>query len=162
MPEDDHLQHNVNTWDHLVDHLRLAVRLRMERRAHAHFHPRHPKEIAPDMTSEHRVTVADDRHGKPVKADDVVEEGTRHGCRDVGVAERNELRVLGSTIVRMTDLPPTLGRASMKSIEMSAQTCEGTSRGCSSPAGRSVSVLLRWHVTQDRTQSRTSAQSPGM
>ena len=41
-----------------------------------------------------------------------------------------------STTVRMTDIPPTLGRPSTKSIEMSAHTCEGTSRGWSSPAGR--------------------------
>jgi hypothetical protein len=38
-----------------------------------------------------------------------------------------------STTVRMTDLPPTLGSPSMKSIEMSAQTWDGTSRCCSSP-----------------------------
>ena len=67
-----------------------------------------------------------------------------------------------STTVRMTDLPPTLGSPSMKSIEISAHTCEGTSRGCRRPAGRNVSVLLRWHVTHERTQSCTNARSPGI
>jgi hypothetical protein len=45
---------------------------------------------------------------------------------------------------------------------MSAQTWEGTSRGCSSPAGYNASVLLCWHVVQERTKSRTSALSRGM
>jgi hypothetical protein len=67
-----------------------------------------------------------------------------------------------STTVRMTDLPPTLGSPSMKSIEMSAQTWDGTSRGYSSPAGDMVDVLLRWHVVQLLTQSATRARSPGM
>ena len=58
-----------------------------------------------------------------------------------------------STTVRMTDLPPTLGSPSMKSIEMSAHTWDGTSRGCSSPAGCNVSVLFFWQVVQERTQS---------
>jgi hypothetical protein len=64
--------------------------------------------------------------------------------------------------VRMTDLPPTLGSPSMKFIEMSAQTWEGTSRGYSSPAGDKAGVLLRWHMVQLRTQSTTRARSPGM
>ena len=66
-----------------------------------------------------------------------------------------------STTVRMTDFPPTLGRPSTKSIEMSAHTWAGTSRGWSSPAGRCVDVLLRWHVGQARTNSCTSRLSWG-
>jgi hypothetical protein len=40
-----------------------------------------------------------------------------------------------STTVRMTDLPLTFGKPSMKSIAMSAQTADGTSRDWSRPAG---------------------------
>jgi hypothetical protein len=49
-----------------------------------------------------------------------------------------------STTMRITDLPATLGRPSMKSMEMSAHTWAGTSSGCRSPAGRCASVLLHW------------------
>jgi hypothetical protein len=66
-----------------------------------------------------------------------------------------------STTVRMTDFPWTLGSPSMKSIEMSAHTWDGTSSGCSRPAGGNVSVLFRWQVAQDRTQSWTRARSCG-
>jgi len=34
-----------------------------------------------------------------------------------------------STTVKMTDFPPTLGSPSMKSIEISAHTWDGTGRG---------------------------------
>jgi hypothetical protein len=67
-----------------------------------------------------------------------------------------------STTVRIKGLPPTLGSPSMKSMEMSAHTWDNTSRGCSSPASGKVMVLLRWHVTQDRTQSATRDRSPRM
>jgi hypothetical protein len=56
-----------------------------------------------------------------------------------------------STTVRINERPWTLGIPSMKSMEMSAQTWEGSSRGCSKPAGWSVWVLLRWHVVHVRT-----------
>lgn len=52
-----------------------------------------------------------------MKADDDVEEGLGDGCRLVGVAERNEVRMeKRSTIVRITDLPLTLGKPSMKFV----------------------------------------------
>lgn len=47
-----------------------------------------------------------------------------------------------STTVRITLLPFTLGSPSTKSIAMSAQTCDGTSRGWSRPAGCSAFVLF--------------------
>jgi hypothetical protein len=40
-----------------------------------------------------------------------------------------------STAVRMTLLPLNLGIPSMKSIDMSSQTCDGTARGCRRPTG---------------------------
>lgn len=40
-----------------------------------------------------------------------------------------------STTVRMTLLPLNLGIPSMKSIDMSAQTCDGTARGCRRSTG---------------------------
>jgi hypothetical protein len=65
------------------------------------------------------------------------------------VAEGDEVCVFGKPINHRqeTDLPCTFGRLSTKSMEMSAHTCEGTSRGCSSPAGCVAGVLLRWHVS---------------
>jgi hypothetical protein len=38
----------------------------------------------------------------------------------------------------------------------------GTSRGCNSPASCVISVLLRWQVVQERTQSWTNTRSRGM
>jgi hypothetical protein len=116
------------------------------------------------VTHEHRIMVNDDGQRKPVEADDAVKEGPGHRRGCIGVTEGDEVRVLGEAVnhVRMTDLPPTLGRPSMKSMEISAHTCEGTSSGCSIPVGHSVSILFCWHVTHDCTQSRTSAPSPGM
>ena len=67
-----------------------------------------------------------------------------------------------STTVKMTLLPWTLGKCSMKSIEMSDHTWVGTSSGCSKPAGCRASVLFRWHVVQDRTKLRTTVLSVSM
>ena len=83
---------------HLVDHLGFPVVLWMECRTQAQFYARHLKKIAPDMTSEHRVTVAGDRRGKPVEADDTVEEGPGHGRRRVGMTERDEVSILGEAV----------------------------------------------------------------
>jgi hypothetical protein len=52
--------------NHLVDHLRLAVRLWMESGTHAKLDARHLEEVPPHMSGEHRVPVADDGEGKPV------------------------------------------------------------------------------------------------
>jgi hypothetical protein len=51
-----------------------------------------------------------------------------------------------STTVRITDLPATFGRHSMKSMEMFAHPWEGTSSGCRRPTSWRVLVLLCWHV----------------
>jgi hypothetical protein len=67
-----------------------------------------------------------------------------------------------STTVRITERPWTLGSPSMKSMEMSAQTWEGTSRGCSRPASWNVWVWLCWHVTHVCTWSWTRRLSCGM
>jgi hypothetical protein len=56
-----------------------------------------------------------------------------------------------STTVSKTLLPCTLGSASIKSIEISAHTQDGTGNGWRRPAGCSASVLLRWQVEQART-----------
>jgi hypothetical protein len=60
-----------------------------------------------------------------VEPNDAVEEGAGDRRRHVRVAHLEKQ----STTVRMTDFLWTLGRPSMKSMEMSAHTCEGTSRG---------------------------------
>jgi hypothetical protein len=63
--------------------------------------------------------------------------------------------VLGEAVDHYEDdrLAAHLGKALMKSMEISAHTCDGTSSGCNTPAGHRVSVLLRWHVSHERTQS---------
>jgi hypothetical protein len=75
----------------------------VECHAEPEFHPRHPEEIPPDMPREDRVSVADDQSGKPVKADDAVEEGTGHGCSSVRMAEHDEVGILGEAVDRRED-----------------------------------------------------------
>ena len=55
-----------------------------------------------------------------------------YGCRRAMKCTYLEKR---STTNRMTDLPPTLGRPSMMSIDISDQTDVGTGRGARRPAG---------------------------
>lgn len=61
--------------DHLVDDLRLAVRLRVECCTQAELDASHLEEVAPHVTGEDRVVVADDGRGV-VKTNDAIEEGT--------------------------------------------------------------------------------------
>jgi hypothetical protein len=63
-----------------------------------------------------------------------------------------------STTVRITLLLCTLGKAS-KSMDMSAQTCEGTERGCNNPTGCRDSDLFCWHIVQALTNSWTMRRS---
>lgn len=81
-----------------------------------------------------------------MEAHNVGEERTSHRGGRVGMCKGVKCAYLEtrSTTVRMTDLPPTFRSPSTKSMEMSAQTTEGTSKGRNKPAGCSVSVLLRW------------------
>jgi hypothetical protein len=51
--------------DHLVNNLGLPIRLVVECRAHAQCHDDHLEEIAPHMSGEHGVLVADDGGGNP-------------------------------------------------------------------------------------------------
>jgi len=52
--------------DNLIDHLGLAVSLRMEGRAHAQLDAGHLEEVAPNVASEHGVSVAHDGGRKAV------------------------------------------------------------------------------------------------
>jgi hypothetical protein len=87
--------------------------MRVERHAHAELYARQPKEIPPDVTREHRITVTDDGRRKPVEADDAVEEGLghRHGC--IGVTEGDKVRLLGEAVNHCEDdgLAAHLGKA---------------------------------------------------
>lgn len=89
--------------NHLVDHLRLTVCLRMERCAHAQGDARHLEEVMPHMAGADRIPVADDRRREAVEPYNAVEE--RPGDRDggVGVAERDEVGVLGEAIDHRQD-----------------------------------------------------------
>ena len=99
-----------------------------------------------------------------MEADDAVEEGPRHGGGCIWMTQGDEVRVLGGAVNHREDdgFAAHLGKALDEDMELSAHTWEGTSSGCSRPAGRSVFVLFRWHVMHDRTQSRTIAPTPGM
>ena len=59
---------------------------------------RHLKKVAPNMTSKLWIPVADNRRRKPMQADNAVEEGAGDRSSGVGVAERDEVRVLGEAI----------------------------------------------------------------
>jgi hypothetical protein len=82
------------------------------------------------VAAEDGITVADDGVGEAVKSDNPLEEGT--GDRRGGVGWLSTMKCAylekQSTTVKITDLPCTLGRPSMKSMEMSAHTWDGTSR----------------------------------
>ena len=59
----------------------------------------HLKKVMPNVASEQRILVtADNRQQKPMKADDTFEEGTGDRGSDVGVAEHNEVGILGAAI----------------------------------------------------------------
>jgi hypothetical protein len=99
-----------------------------------------------------------------MSSDDAIKEGASDERRRVGVAERNKKCAYlekQSTTVRITNLPPTLGSPSMKSMEMSTHTWDGTARGCSSPAGGNVcdSASCCAGMLRKPDQSATRARS---
>jgi hypothetical protein len=98
--------------DHLGDHLRLAIRLWVEDSTHAQGDASHLEEVVPHMAGEHRVSVADDGRRKPVQPDDAIEEGTGDRGRGVGVAKRDEMRVLGEAVDHREydEFPTNLGQ----------------------------------------------------
>jgi hypothetical protein len=86
----------------LVLHLRLTVRLQVERRAHEKCDADQLEEVLPDVASEDGVPVAHDG-GEPVEPHDTLEEhlGHRHG--GVGVVEGEEVGVLGEAVHHRKD-----------------------------------------------------------
>ena len=52
--------------NHFIDHLRLAVSLRVESRAHAQLDADHLEVVTPDVASEHGISIADDGGQKSV------------------------------------------------------------------------------------------------
>jgi len=84
--------------DDLIDHLRLTVCLRVEGRAHAERDAGHLEEVTPHMTGENRVPVADDGRREPMQTNNAVEECTCNRGDRVGMAEGDEVRVLGESI----------------------------------------------------------------
>jgi hypothetical protein len=117
----------------------------MESHAHAKTDTGHLEQVAPHITGEDRVTVANDGVVEPMEANNAVKEGPGDRRGSVQMAQGDEMLVLGEAMNDGEDdcLPWTLGRPSMKSIEMSTHTWDGTSRGCRRPAGCKVFVLLR-------------------
>jgi hypothetical protein len=65
------------------------------------------------MTSEHRITVANNQRKKPVEADDAIEESPRHGCGCIRMAERDRVCILGEAFDHCEDdgLAAHLGEA---------------------------------------------------
>ena len=76
----------------------MAICLWVERRTHTEFDARHLEEVTPDMTGEHGVAIADDRRRKPVKPDNTIEEGASDGGGRVGMAEGDEVCILGELV----------------------------------------------------------------
>jgi hypothetical protein len=81
-----------------VGYLRLAVSLGMERCAEAERHTSKFEELPQECTGEDWVAVTDDGAREPMETNDAVEEGLRNRHGNVGVAERNEVGILGETI----------------------------------------------------------------
>jgi hypothetical protein len=78
----------------LVDSLGLPICLRVERKTHAEVHAGVTEEVAPHMTCEYRITVADDGLWEAVEPNNVLEEGAGHRRGCVRVAEWNKMSVL--------------------------------------------------------------------
>jgi hypothetical protein len=76
----------------------LAIRLWVEGCAEAQGYTGELEELLPEGAGVYRITVTDDGAGETMKPHDVVEEGLsdRHG--GVGVAEGDEVGVLGESI----------------------------------------------------------------
>jgi hypothetical protein len=72
-----------------------------------------------------------------VYANDIGEERLGHRLFTIGVSQWDKMAVFAkpATTVRITDLPPTRGSASMKSKPTSDHTAWGTGMGSSRPAG---------------------------
>jgi hypothetical protein len=66
-----------------------------------------------------------------------------------------------STTVRITDLLSTFGNPSIKSMDISAHSFHGTSRGCNKPVGCKCSDLLRRQMVYPWTNSLTRAAACG-
>jgi hypothetical protein len=52
------------------------------------------------------------------------------------------------TTINITNLPPTFGKPSIKSIKVSLQTWEGSGNGCSRRPGCRCSDLFHWQTEQ--------------
>jgi hypothetical protein len=56
------------------------------------------EEIAPHVSSEHRIAVTDNRRRKSMEANNTFEESLSNGEGRVWMAQRNEMRILGEAI----------------------------------------------------------------
>lgn len=75
----------------------------MEGSAHAQLHASPLEQVAPDVAHEDGIPVADNGRRKAVEPNNVVEEGLSDGRRQVGVAERYEVRILRKTVDHRED-----------------------------------------------------------
>ena len=84
--------------DDAIDGLRLPIRLRMEGRTHVQACPRGGKQSLPKARSENHIPVRNDGCGKPMKSDNVGEEGFSNRLRSVRMRQGDEMRILGETV----------------------------------------------------------------
>ena len=89
--------------DRLVDNLGLAIRLRMEGRAHPELDTDEFEDVAPNMASEHRIPIAHNGVWEPMQSDNGFEERLRHCGRRVGVTQGDEVSMLGELINHRQD-----------------------------------------------------------
>ena len=76
---------------HLVDDLRLPVRLAVEGGAEAKLYVGYLEQIAPHVAGEDRVAIADHGPREAMEPNDAVKEGVGDKGGSVGVAERDEV-----------------------------------------------------------------------
>ena len=81
-----------------VGHLGLPIGLRVKCRAEAKLDAREVEQLRPECAGEDGVPIADDGTWNAVEAHNLVEEGTRHRGRRVGVAEGDEVRIFGEPV----------------------------------------------------------------
>ena len=81
-----------------VSHLRLAIRLGMERRTEAELDAGQLEELLPKGAGEHGIPVTHNGARDSMEANNLIEERPCNGGRRVGVPKRDEVRILGEAI----------------------------------------------------------------
>jgi hypothetical protein len=163
----------IHSYD-LVCRLRLLVHQGVESRRELQLNTDHCEELAPEVASEHEISITDKGVWNPVQLDDGVEEDPCDGGGGVGMPQWNEVQRLREPVNDSKDHRFAMYlRQSLHEVECDIypyhgryhqrlqHTMVGTTNGCRSPAGWSCIVLFHWHTRQAQTKSRTAVRAPG-